>query len=60
MKTNYFELLDKYAEHFGDGFPTMEYDDWSNEQMCSVMEECLRKDKSVHLLYPRDIENVFY
>ncbi len=56
MKTNYFELLDKYAEHFGDGFPTMEYDDWS----CSVMEECLRKDKSVHLLYPRDIENVLY
>lgn len=58
MKT-LMELLDMYYEKFNDMFPTMCFRTATDEEMMSMIEQCIKKNKSAEELFDLDYDNMY-
>ena len=50
-------LLGKYEEKFGDMFPTMCFQDDSQQELAEKIQECLDKQTSAEVLF--EIDNLY-
>lgn len=53
---NLMKLLDAYYEKFGDMFPTMCFQTATDKEMKTMIERCIKEDKSAEELFDLDYD----
>lgn len=57
INENSFELMEKYREKFGSNFPTMCFLGASISEVNSMIEKCLKQEKSAEEIFSLDYTN---